>query len=264
MLNRMARQAHVGADGISIAKKEIKGCFDTHWHEFYELEFILDGSGVYVIDGREYEIKKGMLFFMSPVNFHEVRTESAQIVNVMFSESVCSSEALFALTSEGTGNAFYFEDREFAFVSELFSEMIEEKADKVYLKALMDVLILKAARKNKSIAELTYVQSAMLYISNNFRGRLTLPQTAAHIGLSPSYLSALFPKEIGVTFKEYVSSLRFEYAKKLLIFSKQSVSEICYESGFEDYAGFMRNFKKRFKMPPGQFRKAERQQSELI
>lgn len=261
MINRLTCEYNIGKCGLTASKKELNGHFSTHWHDFYEFEFVLDGNGTYIIDGMEYEIKKGMLFFMSPINFHEVQAKHAKIINVMFSDSVCSENALFTLTFENRGNAFFFDDRDFLFLCELFNELISafEKNNRIYSKAIIDTLLLKISEQNKNTTDLTYVQSAMLYIRNNFRNKLTLPQTAAYIGLSPSYFSYLFPKESGVTFKEYLNSLRFEYAKKLVLFSAQNISEICFDCGFDDYANFLRGFKKRFGASPGQFRHSKQQ-----
>lgn len=262
MIERYTKQKNIKSGNISIEKKDIQGIFPTHWHEFYEIEFILDGCGEYIIDGKKYEIKKGMLFFITPINFHEVKTTKSQIINIMFSDAICSRDTLFSLTADITQSAFYFSEDELPFINELLNELIlsAEQKDIIYSSSLLNTLLLKTGKKakNKSIAELTYVQSAILYTLNNFRSKLTLSETAAHIGLSSSYLSSMFPAEAGMTFKEYLNSLRFEYAKKLLIFSDMNVSEICFESGFEDYANFLRRFKKHFGLPPGQFRRRYR------
>ena len=51
---------------LSAERKEIKGKFERHGHEFFEIEYIISGSGIYSVDGTEYRIEKNMLFFMSP------------------------------------------------------------------------------------------------------------------------------------------------------------------------------------------------------
>ena len=93
------------------------------------------------------------------------------------------------------------------------------------------------------------------YIRNNFRSRISLENVAKAVDISPAYLSSIFPKETNMGYKEYLNTLRFEYAKKLLMYSDMSIGEICFESGFDDYANFMRSFKKRFDTSPALYRK---------
>jgi len=266
MINRLTKEQQIYSGNIVAKYKRISGHYRIHWHEYYEIEFILSGSGKYIVDGKEYEIKKGMLFFMSPINFHEVIPTDAEIINARFSEDICDSNTLFRLTSGLSENAFYFSDTKF--LEELFCELIKavNSGNDTYSASILNTLLLKilTASKNrqKEPENLSYVQSAMLFVQNNFRRKLTLKETASHIGLSSAYLSSIFPAETGKKFKEYVDSLRFEYAKKLLTNSDMSVSEICYESGFEDYANFLRRFKVIYGMPPGQYRQISKKERE--
>lgn len=259
VIRRFTKQQNMHCDEISVVRKNIYGDFDTHWHEYYEMEYIIEGSGEYIIDGKKYDIKKGMLFFMSPINFHELKNSDAEIINVMFSGNMCDRSTLFSLFSGLSENVVYFKNAESDFVESLLTELISAvlSGDKIYYESILNCLMIKTGNAAKSIlsSRLTYIQNAMLYILNNFRSGISLSDAAAHVGLTPAYLSSVFPKEAGVTFKDYLNSIRFDYAKKLLIYSDISVSEICYESGFDDYANFIRNFKKHFGMPPGQFRK---------
>ena len=261
MIERFTTERNIKKGNIDISKKRISGIFTPHWHEFYEVEFVADGSGEYVINNKIHKMKKGMLFFMTPMDFHEVKTSGAQIINIMFSYIACVKETLFSLISSQTENAVYFEGAEYDFISSLLGEMASaaDTNNPEYIRALLDVLLLKLAKKNntKKSSRLSYVQSAILYLMNNFRQRPTLYETAASIGISPSYLSMLFKTEAGINFKGYLDTLKFEYAKNLLFFSSMSISEICYESGFDDYANFIRRFKKRYGNPPARIRKVQ-------
>ena len=108
MIRRLLKQQEIKSGDISVIKKHIYGDFSTHWHEFFEMEYIISGSGKYIIDGREYEIKKGMLFFMSPINFHELKSADAEIINLKFSDGICSRSVLYPLTDRAVENAIEF------------------------------------------------------------------------------------------------------------------------------------------------------------
>ncbi len=244
--------------GITASKKRIKGDYSTHWHDFYEIEFILDGSGTYIIDGVDYPIEKGMLFFMTPVSFHALKNSDAEIINVMFPDDSCNRNTIFSLIDSDINTAFEL-NRDFDVLLTLFNELIfaaEHRHDK-YAASVLDCILYKLEISQKYInsASLTHTQMLRLYIQKNFRSDITLSSAAAFAGLSAPYASSLLHAETGMTFKQQLNALRFDYAKKLLIYSDLSVMQICHESGFCDYANFLRRFKKHFGVTPTDLRK---------
>ena len=267
MIERFTKQQNFSDSDISVIRKRIYGTFATHWHEFFEIEYVIEGSGEYIIDGITYQIEPGMIFFMTPINFHELKNVNAEIINVMFSHNFSSPDALFHISGHGIEHSVQFNNTDSLFTESLLMEMYSavKSNDLNYASSLLNTLLFKLGRtSNKNFSsELTYVQSVMLYLQNNFRSRVTLPEAAAMVGLSSPYLSSIFSKETGIGFKEYLNTLRFEYAKKLILYSDMSISEICYDSGFDDYANFLRGFKQRYGTSPGQFKNYLRNDSLL-
>ena len=51
-MERFSAEKHVAKIGVSASEKRIDGEYLTHWHEFYEIEYIISGNGDYVIDGK--------------------------------------------------------------------------------------------------------------------------------------------------------------------------------------------------------------------
>lgn len=258
MIKRFTKSQNIFNNDICAIKKHIYGDFPMHWHEFFEIEYIIDGKGEYCIDGQTYQIESGMIFFMTPINFHELKNVDAEIINLMFSSDLSTPDALFQISGHGIERAIKFNKTEVSFIETLLTELCLAVKDKdiTYASSLLNPLLLKLGRTtNKNHhSELTYVQSTMLQLQNNFRSKVTLSDVAATVGLSPSYLSNIFSNELGIGFKEYLNTLRFEYAKKLLLYSNMNISEICFESGFDNYANFLRGFKNRYGNSPARFR----------
>lgn len=259
MIERFTKSQNIPQGEISAERKMINGEFKTHWHDFSEIEFVISGSGKYIVDGRVYNIEENMLFFMTPINFHSVSIDkNTEIINIMFSENLCGS-TLFPFAAGVSENAVCFSENDAVFIKNLLFELISAvgENDRIYYTSLLNTLLLKIVKytKNKSIPTLNYAQSAMLYVLNNFRSDITLTSAASYTGLSPAYLSAVFAAETGVNFKEYLNSIRYEYARKILTYSDMSVTEVCFESGFGDYSNFIRGFKRRFGITPGQLKK---------
>ena len=261
MIDRYTRLQKIKNGNIAV-KEKIISSYPTHWHEFYEIELILSGDGSYVIDGRAHPIKKNMLFFMTPVNFHEVITEKSEVITLMFMGQACDGNLLFKLSSLLGSDSVLLSDEDANFLAALMRELKSSEGcgDESYNSSLIGSILGKLSKINCSHTRgfLTRVQKAMLYIQNNFRNDIRLAEIAAAADTSPTYLSGIFAKESGASLKEYISNVRYEYAKKLLEYSDMSVTDICFESGFCDYANFERRFKERFKISPSKYRKMNR------
>ena len=240
---------------ISASKKHFDGAFYEHSHEFFEIEYILKGNGKYFINGKDYPIHDKMLFFMSPSDFHAIENCNAEIINVMFSCNLCDSHTLFSLFSPNTDSAIQFSEKDSILIEQLLFEILSSENTDYQIQFLRCILYKLASVSTKNHDKtITHVQSAIVYLLENFRLNITLESTAKHLNLAPAYLSKLFSEQTGINFKVYLDNLRFDYALKLLSFTNMSVLEICNESGFYDYANFTRRFKKKFNCTPSGYR----------
>lgn len=88
------------------------------------------------------------------------------------------------------------------------------------------------------------IESAKKIIEQNFAGDISLEQVARHVHLSSAYLSELFKKETGMSFIDYKTIIRIEYAKKLLSTPSMNISEISGKVGYSDPKYFSKLFKK--------------------
>lgn len=100
------------------------------------------------------------------------------------------------------------------------------------------------------------LKKALAYIQTNYREGLTQEQVAQAVHLSPGYFSRLFRHEQGVTFSEYLASLRLQKAQHLLQTSALSIGEIAAEVGYGDPNYFSRVFSKTYGMSPSEFRES--------
>lgn len=99
------------------------------------------------------------------------------------------------------------------------------------------------------------ITKTLKYISESYMLEdISLRSAAAAVNLSPTYLSALFKKEMDMNFSDYLAQLRIDKAKELLCRTSKLVSEISYEVGFSDYRYFGQIFKKYTGQTPREFR----------
>lgn len=102
------------------------------------------------------------------------------------------------------------------------------------------------------------IQKAKEYMMQHYQDEnLTLSGMAGVVGVSTGYLSALFKKESGVNFIEYLTEIRIARAKELLRRTDKKTYEIAYEIGYSNPHYFSISFKKSTGMPPSQYRNKE-------
>ncbi|MNR38689.1 HTH-type transcriptional regulator YesS [compost metagenome] len=84
---------------------------------------------------------------------------------------------------------------------------------------------------------------------------LSLQHLSDEFGLSPRYVSKLFKETFGEKFVDYLTSIRIEQAKLLLLKSASSIQEIADQVGYTNAISFIRTFKRIVGQTPGEFRK---------
>lgn len=103
-----------------------------------------------------------------------------------------------------------------------------------------------------------YLAEATAYLTENYTRSesMSLSAVCEVLSISPSYLSHLFTKGLGVTFTEYLAWLRIDAAKRLLRSTDLPVSEVAERVGYRDPNYFIRSFRKIVGMTPRNFRRA--------
>lgn len=99
-----------------------------------------------------------------------------------------------------------------------------------------------------------HISECVDYIHDNLHTRITLDSLADRLHLSPSYLSRLFKKETGRSVSDYIQYKKIETAKRMLIYSDYSVSEIAAILAFPSHSYFSELFRKDTKLSPLQYR----------
>ena len=98
------------------------------------------------------------------------------------------------------------------------------------------------------------IYKSVEYVAKNFREKITLDQMAFDLGVSKYVLSRLFSKIFHCNFTNYVNGIRLNYAISLLDGTKDAITNICYECGFESQRTFNRVFKERYRLSPREYR----------
>ena len=93
------------------------------------------------------------------------------------------------------------------------------------------------------------------YLQEHLAEEISLSILAEEFHLSAQYISQLFKSEIGVGFLAYLTNIRMEQAKKLLLSTPLPIAEVSEQSGYGDYRVFTKVFKKNENVTPSQYRR---------
>ena len=108
----------------------------------------------------------------------------------------------------------------------------------------------------------SFVDESIRYIQKHFKERLTLQMVASRVYMNAQYFSRVFKRETGVTFTEYVNTMKIQYACKLLETTNYPAYRISSECGFTDPSYFNRVFFAQMNMTPKKYKKLSRMAQE--
>ncbi len=102
--------------------------------------------------------------------------------------------------------------------------------------------------------KVSQIRPAINYIDANYNKPITLADVAKASHLSISRLAHVFKEQMGITIIDYLTSVRIERAKQLLLATDQNCTKICFQVGYNNQSYFTRTFKGLVGMTPRQFK----------
>lgn len=270
MPNSIPKRWHIDESIYDAYTAECLTMVDTHWHSHFLLNLVTEGEGIQEINGVPYPISPGSIILISPVDFHRNIISEGQRV---FVDAIKFSDKLYY---DSLGQMCSLDDfpivtrlspEDYATAITLFDLLIAEQSKKDLLGAekfasglieQLVILALRAAGREKRTHSSSKMHRALVYIHNNFRRQIKITEIAKYVGYSPNYFSSEFKRETGMEFQKYLQHLRLDFAMRLLKLSKLSVTEVCFESGFNTLPHFSQTFKKKFGISPEKVKETQK------
>ncbi len=130
---------------------------------------------------------------------------------------------------------------------------------KEYIKRLLQCAI-EYRNKVSDQRYLEIIDKAKQLIEENYKDEMmSLQYVASSVNISSNHFSAVFRKETGVTFIDYLTEVRMNAAKNLLVCTSMKTSDVGYEVGYRDSHYFSYIFKKSTGMSPKEYRRAKKE-----
>lgn len=239
---------------------------EKHWHRSVEIFAVCSGRLGFYIEDELCPLSDGEFMI---VNSNEVHSIEAPLPN----ETVVLQIPLKMFENYFTGEQFIWFSHERGRRDEHFLELVRrlyetyQNRDCGYDMKMRSIfyeimyLLVKDyrltevdasyMRRNRNLNRLSSITS---YMKENYAGDLTLEEIARTFDYSPNYLSRMFRRYAGLTFKSYVQSIRLEYAVKDLDSGRYSVTETAIRNGFSGSKALARAFQKKYGMLPSEYK----------
>lgn len=240
-----------------------------HYHDFDKITLFLRGHVSYDIEGKSYALQPwdiivvpaGLLHrpvISGDATYERIIAYISPAYRQLFQRRGCDTTAIFAKTASPVFRQHAHSgplydalcrlrqagaNEEGIFLMEtIFQEFliyfIGEKSQK-------NAAYVKARIPNRKIEEI------MAYIDGHVTDGLSIPSLSRQFFMSPDYLMHLFKSETGYTVNQYITLKRLSLARTLME-KGQSLTTVCYDSGFKNYSSFYRAWKSTFHTSPRQ------------
>lgn len=245
-------------------KDSIKNMSMPHFHNSYEIYYLIRGEINYLIGDKIYDVCSGDLVLIPKSTLHRTVVNSQEgyeriLVNISDEYIEESVKSCFEHFHYHLKDKYAFEIKKKLFeLGEQYSiqDEFQERMikDKIYNFL---VYLVRINRKKTDVFSLknnnTLIDESMRFISEHFSEDLTLQKVADYFAISREYFSSIFNKETGYGFSEYLNQVRISHAMELLKNPNMTVTEAAYKSGFNDSSYFAVVFKKISGISPKKF-----------
>lgn len=220
---------------------------------FIDLTYVIEGRGVYNINGVPYEVKRGDLLCIPRGSIRKANCFDDELMhlystNFMFYDLSGGLVGLPfpLLTHIGVKSDLVGLFRELSNTwirKESGFRMKTRGLLLVIIHRLYELILLK-----KDPTNIDYrVKKAINYISENYASNVTVKEISELVGLNTVYFGALFKNETGMLVNQYLTQTRINHAEDMLQNNECNVSEAAERCGYKD----MSHFRKQFKMIKG-------------
>ncbi|MBE5957051.1 MAG: helix-turn-helix domain-containing protein [Lachnospiraceae bacterium] len=252
----------------------------SHWHKEMEIMYIEKGCGIAQLNKETLLIKKGDILLINSGTLHHIKSDRRNILyfkSVVFDLSFLSGtpgdlcqEQILSQIMENQARFVHLihpEDSGYSQIRNLFSQIFDshrKKADFFYmeLKGLFYQFFFQMLTHNYIVTEspkdrknLAAVKDAIRYMNEHYKEEINASDLAGLSFYNETYFMKLFKQYTGKTLTRYLTELRIEKSRYLLLHTDLSITDIAFETGFNSASYFIRKFQELNGETPQKLRK---------
>lgn len=259
---------------IVLDHQNAKFDFPIHYHPEYELNLVLHSEGKRIIGDSIKNYKSADLVLIGPNTPHawSGSTNNARVITIQFQTNILSEQTLNRKASlpikdllEKSKMGILFSGETTQNITERIVKLSDVTGFDSFLDFLSILYDLSISRNQMTLSSPSYVEQfdtsksrrinlVNQFLIENLHTPIRINDVAEMVNMSPSAFSHFFKKRTQRAFSDYLLDIRIGHAAKVLIETEKNISEICFESGFNNISNFNRSFKKLKGCTPREFR----------
>lgn len=250
----------------------------NHWHNSLEILYMASGKMDVGINNKIYALHRDDLIVINSGDIHYTHCrELAQVYALQVPYPILKThipnyDYVRFQTSDGsvlfTGTTH---DREISRMMIQMQRITMNQApgySLLFTSQLYQLLYLlfqyyrtdiSTSTKQKSDRNLTRLEQVMSYVKSHYTQPISLEDGAGILSLNPEYFCRYFKKYMGMTFLEYVNSVRLSHIYQDLLNTNYSISELMDRNGFSNYKVFAKIFRSTYGCSPSDLRRQHKQ-----
>ena len=251
-----------------------------HYHDFYEIYYYLGDSMHYFVDNQDYTLEKNDILLIDKFSFHRslynFNNENERVL-IEFHGDIFDwvsdksiAETIFALFR--TTNKIKLEtNAQKATIHSILLNLVSNfhslspnglnLAKLNLLELCLHLVDISENQKMEHVETVTVLKKPenkvveiIKYVNENYSSKISLDDLVDHFYVNKYYLCHVFKSETGLSIIDFVNSKRLAEAEKLLRYSNESITDICYRVGFSSINHFLKLFKNAYDLTPKKFR----------
>ena len=247
-------------------EKERGFVFSGETHSMFELTYVDQGTLHSVVDGQDTVLQQGELMIYGPKQWHMQYADvdvAPRYVTITFDLDIKEPQLLL-------NRKFEIPQRSASLLQQLMREQeFMDKFSPDLIIALLTQLLISLIRSADSPAtrlkasnsihsENEIIRRAQQYVGSHIREKLSVPLVAKMVDVSPSYLTALFHKNLQISPGEYIRRIKLQESKQMIRENSMNFTEIAATLQYSTVHHFSRQFKEKFGITPTEYAKSVR------
>lgn len=256
MNKAMIEKFNIKNGGITVNKGTVFN-YPLHTHSYCEMILYMPFDGGVTVNNRNIGIDSITAIFITPFDFHRIDVQEgteSHFIKISFDETLLKTD------NKPDSSLVISRIPQESFLGLAFNEAYIHRDEKNYLQMLINAMVFRMASDGECLSQgqsthrYKLASEAIKLINKTFPDTIYLSDIADKMCVTPQYLSQAFKSEMHIGFSEYVSKMRLNYAAVLLAETNESVTDICFASGYGNLSHFLRCFKKEYGVSPTKYR----------
>lgn len=244
------------------SRRDFRYC-DIHWHDYYEVELLMNGEVRQNLNGAEMLLTPRCLTLLSPYDFHRLETAPdapATYFTLGFCREEVSMEVRRVLENLAPPLLLQFDEKSYHALLKQYEALAEEigRESSYRLQTVrrkIELLLLyiceciadgSAVRIGEGVvctdSQINSIRAVLLHIDSHYGEEISRDELAACLHYTPNYLSTLFHRLTGASISEYIMNVRMTHAYDMLREGNMPIREVILKTGFRSPSLFYRKF----------------------